>query len=168
MPPSPKKATVQLPSPKLSWSGAKKRTYFNSFDIDRSEKGFVISRFAYVRFGEIVDCLTIVLTQALVKQLKANLLEYVTSVGLAAVAFESKMPEIPRYTQGRLELADVVDLGRSDDVGEIAFHVFSIRYVLQAVREQKSPARPEFVAILRSHVSLQINWIVSLYEESQS
>ncbi len=82
------------------WSGAKRRTYFNAFDLDRSEKGFVISRFAFVRWGECVDCTTIILTQALLDFGRESLLQYVKGVGLQAVDYEGRMPEIPRSSHG--------------------------------------------------------------------
>jgi hypothetical protein len=148
------------------WGGAKKRSYFNAFDLDRTEKGFVVSRFAFVRFGDCLDCMTIVLAETLVGHARTILLDYVKTVGLQAVKFDLKTPEIPRFAQGTVEIADVIDVARSDDVGEIAFHSFSLRYAAEAAKTKKPPASPEFVAILRSSITLQIKWIMSLYGES--
>jgi hypothetical protein len=94
------------------------------------------------------------------------LLDYVKAVGLQAVNFDLKTPEIPRFAQGTVDIADVIDVARSDEVAEIAFHAYSLRYAAEAARTKKTPASPEFVAILRSTISLQINWIMSLYGES--
>jgi hypothetical protein len=85
------------------WGGAKKRSYFNAFDLDRTEKGFVVSRFAFVRFGDCLDCMTIVLAETLVGHARTILLDYVKTVGLQAVKFDLKTPEIPRFAQGTVE-----------------------------------------------------------------
>ena len=132
------------------WGGAKKRTYFNAFDLDRTEQGFVVSRFA-----DCLDCITVVLANVLVERARTILLDYVKGAGLQALKFDLKTPEIPRFAQGTVEIADIIDVARSDDIGEIALHAYSLRYVVEAARTKKSPAPPEFVAILRSSITMQ-------------
>jgi hypothetical protein len=149
------------------WSGAKRRTYFNTFDLDRkSEKGFVVARFAFVRWGDCVDCTTIILANTVVDQSRQSLLEYVKGVGLQAVDYEYRIPELPRFGQGLVDCADLINVGRSGDVGEITLHAFSIRYMIEAVNSHKKLPSAEFIAILRSNISLQIKWILDLYAQS--
>jgi hypothetical protein len=126
----------------------------------------VVARFAFVRWGECVDCTTIILANLLVEQSRQSLFDYVKAVGLSAVEYEYHPPEIPRFSQGGVEIADLINVGRSDDVGEIALHAFSIRYMIEAANTHKSFPSPEFVAILRSNISLQIKWILDLYAQS--
>jgi|SRR5271165_5305114 len=149
------------------WSGAKRRSYFNTFDLDRkSEKGFFVARFAFVRWGECVDCTTIILTNPVVDQSRQSLLEYVKGVGLQAIDYEYRIPEIPRFSQGVVDFADLINVGRSGDIGEITLHAFSIRYMIEAANTHKKFPSPEFIAILRSNISLQIKWILDLYAQS--
>lgn len=140
--------------------------FFNTFDIDRSENGFVLTRFAFVRYGECLSCVTVVFGGTLLNGAREQLLKYVAEVGLKSVDFSLKVPEIPRFSQTIVEIADVIDVARSDNVAETAFHVFSLRYFIEAQRSKRSPEAPDFVAILRSDLTVQIKWIMALYEES--
>jgi|SRR5271165_457695 len=150
---------------KPEWTGAKRRTYFNTFDLDRtSEKGFVVCRFAFLRWGECVDCITVLIAEAVIQSVQQNFVNYVKEVGLSAVDYDFKTPEIPRFHQGALEIADIINVARSGDIAEITLHAFSLPYVLEATKTGVQPAA-EFVAILRSSLSLQIKWVVSLYEK---
>jgi hypothetical protein len=41
-------------------TGATRRSYFNTFDLEfDTELHFIISRFAFVRWGECIDCVTV-------------------------------------------------------------------------------------------------------------
>jgi hypothetical protein len=152
---------------KPEWGSAKRRSYFNTFDLDRtSEKGFVLCRFAFVRWGECVDCTTVLIPELVINNAQQSFLSYVKDVGLGAVDYESKIPDIPRFQHGIVEIADIINLGRSDNIGEIALHGFSIPYLIEATKSGITPAPPEFIAILRSSLSLQIKWVVSLYAKS--
>jgi hypothetical protein len=98
---------------KLESVGAKRRSYFNTFDLDReTEKGFVLCRFAFVRWGECVDCTTVLIAESVIENARESFLKYVKEVGLGAVDYESKIPDIPRFQHGVVEIADVVNLGR--------------------------------------------------------
>jgi hypothetical protein len=111
----------------LQWREPKKRSYFNTFDLDpASEKGFVICRFAFVRWGDCVDCTTVLIPEPLIQASRENFFAYMKEVGLSAVDYDSKTPEIPHFNQGTLEFADIVNVSRSGDVGEIALHAFSV------------------------------------------
>jgi hypothetical protein len=147
--------------------GAKRRGYFNTFDVDRTtEKGFVLCRFAFVRWGECVDCTTVLVAESVIQKAQQNFLNYVKEVGLGAVDYEAKIPEIPRCHHGVVEIADIVNVGRSENIGEIALHAFSLPFLIEAAKVGATPPPAEFVAILRSSLSLQIKWIVSLYDKS--
>jgi hypothetical protein len=54
---------------------------------------------------------------------------------------------------------------RSENVGEISLHTFSLPYLIEAAKAGATLASPDFVAILRSGLSLQIKWVVSLYDK---
>jgi hypothetical protein len=151
---------------KLASIGARKRSYFNTFDLDRTtEKGFVLCRFAFVRWGECVDCTTVLIAENVIQNARQSFLNYVKEVGLGAVDYESKIPEIPRFHHGIVEIADVVNLGRSESIGEIGLHAFSLPHLIETAKAG-TPSQPEFVAILRSSLSLQIKWVVSLYDKN--
>lgn len=148
-------------------SGAKRRSYFNTFDLDRkSEKGFVIARFAFVRWGECVDCTTIIFANPVLDQSRESLMGYVKGVGLQAVDFDFHIPELPRFSQGVVDCADLISVGRSGDVAEIALHSFSIRSMIEATNTHRKLPSPEFIAILRSNIGLQIKWILDLYAQN--
>jgi hypothetical protein len=152
---------------KLDSVGAKRRSYFNTFDLDRkTEKGFVLCRFAFVRWGECVDCTTVLITEAAIENARQSFLNYVKEVGLGAVDYESNIPEIPRFQHGVVEIADVVNLSRSENVGEISLHAFSLPFLIEASKTGVALTPPDFVAILRSGLSLQIKWVVSLYDKA--
>jgi hypothetical protein len=151
---------------KLESVGAKRRSYFNTFDVDRkTEKGFVLCRFAFVRWGECVDCTTVLIAESAIENARESFLKYVKEVGLGAVDYESKIPEIPRFQHGVVEIADVINLGRSEKVGEISLHAFSLPYLIEAAKAGATLPPPDFVALLRSSLSLQIKWVVGLYDK---
>ena len=153
-------------TPSLNWDGiAKRQTYFNAFDFDReSEPGFVVARFAFVRWGECVDCITIIIPKLLIEFSRETLLSYVKEVGLEALGSDFRIPPVPRFTQGRIQIADFLNVARSADIAEIAVHAFALGPALEAAKGRLKQVNAELLAILRSNTSLQIKWILTLYE----
>jgi hypothetical protein len=152
---------------KLTLHGAKRRSYFNTFDLDfDAEKHFIISRFAFVRWGECIDCASVLLPKAVVQNGREIFMTYVKEVGLSAIDYEFKIQEIPRFNHGIVEIADVVNVSRSGDIAEINLYGFSFQHAAEGVKKGEASITPEFLVTLRSSLSLQIQWITKLYAKS--
>jgi len=140
--------------------------YFNTFDFDReSEPGFLVARFAFVRWGECLDCLTVLLPKLLVDAGKETFLKYVDEVGLEVLGSDFKIPTVPRFVQGAVEAADIINVARSGDVGEISMHGFALREALEASKDPKKRVSAEPLVFLRSSTNLHVKWILTLYEK---
>jgi len=150
----------------LLWTGlAKHRFYFNAFVFDReSEPGFVLARFAFVQWGECLNCMTMVFPKLLVDASRESLLKYVREIGLAALGTDFSVPTIPRYAQGTIEMADFINVARSGDIAEISFHGFALQHALEAAKSGK-PINAEMLAVFRSSTTMQLKWILTLYEQ---
>jgi hypothetical protein len=140
--------------------------YFNTFDLDRdSEPGFLVARFAFVRWGECLDCLTVLIPRVLVDAGREGLLKYVKEVGFEVLGSDFKVTPVPRFIQGAVETADIINVARSGDVGEISMHGFALQEALEASKDPKKRVNAEPLAFLRSSTSLQIKWIMTLYDQ---
>jgi len=152
--------------PTLLWNNpAVRRIYFNTFDFDfKSESNFVVARFAFVRWGEAVDNFTAIFSKLLVESARESLLQYVKEVGFEILSSDFNIPSVPRFGKGAVETADIINVTRAGDVGEISLHAFALKEAFEASNDPKKALSAYPLAILRSSTSLQLKWIMTLYD----
>src|SRR5271165_994134 len=131
----------------------------------KSEPGFVVAKFAFVSCGECVDCTTVIMPNALVENARQNFMDYVKKVGPDTPVSDIRIPEIPRFERGVVELADIINVARTGDVAEIAIHTYSIKHRIDVAQCEEQDMKADLVAMLRSNISIQIKWIMSLYDQ---
>lgn len=150
----------------MLWNNpALRRIYFNTFDFDfKSEPGFVVARFAFVRWGEAVDNFTAIFSELLIESARESLLQYVKDVGLEILGSDFNIPSVPRFGNGAVETADIINVTRTGDVSEISLHAFALKEAFEVSLDPKKRVSAYPLAILRSSTSLQLKWILKLYD----
>jgi len=102
---------------------------------------------------------------ALVENARQNFMDYVKKVGPDTPVSDIRIPEIPRFERGVVELADIINVARTGDVAEIAIHTYSIKHRIDVAQCEEQDMKADLVAMLRSNISIQIKWIMSLYDQ---
>lgn len=111
-----------------------------------------------------IDQFVAVLDRRAIEGNKKTLLNYLQKIGMpdgpaAADKFRAAAP-------CRSDIADLIALAKHGDIGEISLHAFPWKPAIDSTRDPvSSPARAEFVALLRSPLLAQKQLILALYED---
>lgn len=155
------KVEVGLPT-----TGFPRLVPFNRFHIER-EDGWTVVQFGLVSSSGVLSSYSCVFSHDALEQNKQTLLEYLGRIGQPSEAVTTIWKGAPLEKQA--EVADVITMAFRGDTAETCLFSFSLSAATrmaqsgQLEHDQGVPAQP--LALLRSNVEVQKQFIVGLYEE---
>jgi hypothetical protein len=146
--------------------GFPKTLYFNRFRVDK-EDGFRFAQFGLVVASDLVDSYCCVLTDDLLLQNRASLLDYVKKLG-SDVPTDIVWKGVS--SSRKAEVADIVSMSFRGDLAETVFSIYSICAMSNLTRGISgtsgtvTPLPSQPLVLLRSKTVFQKELIASLYD----
>jgi len=143
--------------------------FFDRFRIERGPSFFECHFGFYGQTREVRAGLIVVISRQALKETKESVLQYLKQLG--PMPESGELPPCNLRPETDVVSADILGLARhAEALGEIIFHAFSWRTVVESVRSGKKrdePLTAICVALLRCDIELHKRWILDLYEESE-
>jgi hypothetical protein len=139
----------------------------NRFALER-EEGFVLAHFGLVnRKGLLLDRLTCIFPEYILRSQKENLVQYSDKIGLPKKDLPRwKPPALEESNISTLPVIDYIHVSQWDNAhAEICFWSFSQGHIADLIKMGKNAeVMPWGVALLRCEIDLQRAFLAQLYE----
>ena len=137
--------------------------HFNRFQIQSEDNG-VLSQFAYVSRGQLVDSYACYITKVDIEMNQDRLANYIAKV--PEISYEEE--ELPHVTINEVPTFRFIQAARSRDSAELMFLNFPLFAVVSAKKEELSPNEigGDPVALLSSELSIRRAFVIELLEHT--